>query len=93
VSLFCVSSRWRFSQVALESGYFSQVMLDFSHNESLQNTQFGGFEVILFSSYAGTHKSGSLQASVNLDANRLALLDRIENGDNDDPATSEDIPF
>jgi single-strand DNA-binding protein len=38
-------------------------------------------------------QSGSPQASVDLDANRLALLDRIENGDNDDSSSSEDIPF
>jgi single-strand DNA-binding protein len=36
-------------------------------------------------------QSGSAQASVDLDANRLVLLDRVENGDDAD--TSQDIPF
>jgi len=45
---------------------------------------------ILFSSYIGTHKSGSPQASIDIDANRLILLDRV-NGDSDD--NSGDIPF
>jgi hypothetical protein len=47
---------------------------------------------ILVSSYVGTHKSGTAQASVDLDANRLVLLDRIENGDSDD-TSDETIPF
>jgi single-strand DNA-binding protein len=38
-------------------------------------------------------QNGSPQASVDLDANRLALLDRIENDANDDSSASEDIPF
>ena len=36
-------------------------------------------------------KSGTPQASVDLDANRLILLDRVENGDSDN--ASEGIPF
>jgi hypothetical protein len=76
----------------LESRSFSQVTLDFSHNEALQNTQFGGFEVILFSSYVGTHKSGTPQPSLDMDANRLVLLDRAEHSDNGH-SESEDIPF
>ncbi len=40
---------------------------------------------------AWVDQSGTPQASVDLDANRLVLLDRIENNDSDD--TSEDIPF
>lgn len=35
-------------------------------------------------------QSGSAQASVDLDANRLVLLDRVENGE---PENGEDIPF
>ena len=37
-------------------------------------------------------QSGSPQASIDIDANRLVLLDRIENGDNND-TPSEEIPF
>jgi hypothetical protein len=74
----------------LESGCFSQVTLDFSHNEALQNTQLGGFEAILFSSYVGTHKDGAPQASLDLDANRRVLLDRAENGDAE---SREEMPF
>ncbi|MBZ0280939.1 MAG: hypothetical protein K8L97_09365 [Anaerolineae bacterium] len=73
----------------LESGCFSQVTLDFSHNEALQNTQFGGFEVILFSSYTGTHKNGAPHSSLDLDANRLVLLDRVEMNEQE----TEQIPF
>jgi hypothetical protein len=40
--------------------------------------RFGGFEAILFSSYTGTHKSGTPQVSLDIDANRLVLLDRVE---------------
>jgi len=46
--------------------------------------------LILVSSYVGTHKSGTPQASLDLDANRLVLLDRLEN---DEPESGEDIPF
>jgi hypothetical protein len=75
----------------LESGCFSQVTLDFSHDKASQNTRFGGFEAFLFSSYAGTHKSGTPQASLDLDANRLILLDRPGNGD--DIPEDNDVPF
>jgi single-strand DNA-binding protein len=37
-------------------------------------------------------QSGSPQASVDLDANRLILLDRVENGDSED-TPNEDISF
>ncbi|MBZ0274798.1 MAG: hypothetical protein K8I60_01565, partial [Anaerolineae bacterium] len=46
---------------------------------------------ILFSSYTGTHKSGSPQVSLDLDANRLVLLDR-NNGESED-TPDESIPF
>ena len=38
-------------------------------------------------------QSGTAQASVDLDANRLVLLDRIENGDSEDTTEEEQIPF
>ena len=39
-------------------------------------------------------QSGTAQASNDIDANRLVLLDRVENGDNGhDEAESSDIPF
>jgi len=44
----------------------------------------------LVSSYVGSHKSGTPQASLDLDANRLVLLDRLES---DEPENGEDIPF
>jgi len=44
----------------------------------------------LVSSYIGTHKSGAPQASLDLDANRLVLLDRLES---DNLESGEDIPF
>jgi single-strand DNA-binding protein len=37
-------------------------------------------------------QSGSPQASIDIDANRLVLLDRVENGDNND-TPDETIPF
>ena len=37
-------------------------------------------------------QSGSPQASIDIDANRLVLLDRVENGDNTD-TPAEEIPF
>ena len=37
-------------------------------------------------------QSGTAQASVDLDANRLVLLDRVENGESDD-TSEEQIPF
>lgn len=37
-------------------------------------------------------QSGSPQASIDIDANRLILLDRVENGDNND-TPAEEIPF
>ena len=37
-------------------------------------------------------QSGSPQASIDIDANRLILLDRVENGDNTD-TPAEEIPF
>jgi single-stranded DNA-binding protein len=39
---------------------------------------------------AWTEQSGTPQASLDVDANRLVLLDRMEN---DDPESGEDIPF
>jgi hypothetical protein len=91
VSLFCVSSCWCFSQVTLESRSFSQVTLDFSHDKTAQDISIVGFSAILFSSYVGTHKSGTPQASLDLDANRLILLDRPGNGD--DIPEDNDVPF
>ena len=38
-------------------------------------------------------QSSTPQASVDLDANRLILLDRFENGDNEDTSEEEQIPF
>jgi len=37
-------------------------------------------------------QGGNAQASVDLDANRLVLLDRVENGDSDD-SSEDQIPF
>jgi len=45
-----------------------------------------------FSSYAGIYKSGTPQPSLDMDASRLVLLDRAENGDNGH-SEGEDIPF
>ena len=42
---------------------------------------------------AWVDQSGTAQASVDLDANRLVLLDRIENGDSEDTTEEEQIPF
>lgn len=42
---------------------------------------------------AWVDQSGTPQASVDLDANRLVLLDRIENGGSDDTTEEEQIPF
>jgi len=44
------------------------------------------------SSYTGIHKSGTPQPSLDVDANRLVLLDRAENGDNGH-SEEADIPF
>lgn len=41
---------------------------------------------------AWVDQGGTPQASVDLDANRLVLLDRVDNGDNDD-IPEEKIPF
>lgn len=38
-------------------------------------------------------QSNNAQASIDLDANRLILLDRIENGDSEDTTQEEQIPF
>lgn len=38
-------------------------------------------------------QSGTAQASLDMDANRLVLLDRVENGDNGHSEDSTDIPF
>lgn len=43
----------------------------------------------LVSSYAGSHKTGSPQASIDIDVNRLVLLDRLDNGDSDDTQDDE----
>jgi hypothetical protein len=45
----------RFSQVTLESGSFSQVVLDFSHGGAAKTAQIRAIWAILFSSYAGIH--------------------------------------
>jgi len=47
----------------------------------------------LISSYVGSHKSGTPQHSLDMDANRLVLLDRAENGDNGHSEETADIPF
>jgi hypothetical protein len=52
----------------------------------------GVFRRLHFSSYVGTHKSGTPQASIDIDANRLILLDRVENGASDH-SEEADIPF
>jgi len=61
----------------LEFESFSQVTLDFSHAEWLQCLRFGTDLPILFSSYVGTHKNGEPRVSLDIDANRLILLDRV----------------
>jgi len=43
----------------------------------------------LVSSYIGTHKNGALHSSLDLDANRLVLLDRVETNEQE----TEQIPF
>jgi hypothetical protein len=77
----------------LESACFSQVILDFSHDKTAQDISFDDLRAILFSSYGGTHKSGTPQASLDLDANRLILLDRPGNGNGDDIPEDNDVPF
>ena len=47
----------------------------------------------LVSSYVGSHKTGTPQPSLDIDAQRLVLLDRAENGDNGHSESGEDIPF
>ena len=47
----------------------------------------------LVSSYVGSHKTGTPQPSLDIDANRLVLLDRAENGDNGHSEETSDIPF
>ncbi|MCK6580758.1 MAG: hypothetical protein L6Q98_21920, partial [Anaerolineae bacterium] len=47
----------------------------------------------LVSSYVGSHKSGTPQPNLDIDANRLVLLDRAENGDNGHSEDTQDIPF
>lgn len=42
---------------------------------------------------AWVDQSGTAQASVDIDAARLVLLDRAENGDSTDAESGEDIPF
>ncbi|MBK8027758.1 MAG: hypothetical protein IPK19_41850 [Chloroflexi bacterium] len=46
----------------------------------------------LVSSYVGSHKSGTAQASVDIDAARLVLLDRAGDGDTD-PSEDGGITF
>ena len=48
---------------------------------------------ILVSSYVGTHKSGNPQASLDIDANRLVLLDRVDSDENTEDTPDEQIPF
>jgi len=45
--------------------------------------------VFLFSSYSGTHKNGEPRVSLDLDANRIILLDRITTNEQE----TEQIPF
>jgi hypothetical protein len=47
----------------------------------------------LVSSYVGSHKGGTPQPSLDIDANRLVLLDRAEHGDNGHSESEEQIPF
>lgn len=62
--------------------------------------KLGGQRVVMFlvgrasliSSYAGSHKTGTAQPSMHIDAQRLVLLDRAENGGNGHSEDS-DIPF
>lgn len=42
---------------------------------------------------AWVDQSGNAQASIDINANRLVLLDRAENGDNGHSEDTEDIPF
>ena len=44
----------------------------------------------LVSSYVGSHKTGAPQASLDIDANRLVLLDRLES---DDAKNGDEIAF
>jgi hypothetical protein len=47
---------------------------------------------VIFRRCAGTRLAGSPQASIDIDANRLVLLDRLDNGDSDD-TPDDDIAF
>lgn len=48
---------------------------------------------ILVSSYVGSHnQTGTPQASLDMDASRLVLLDRLDRDENE-PSGDEDIPF
>ena len=60
---FFFSSAVCFSQVTLESGRFSQVMLDFSHGGTDKIAQIQAKETILFSSYVGQMKTDKLTFS------------------------------
>ena len=76
---------WEFFSVY--AGLFSRLFI-LLHDLVLVN------RTILVSSYVGTHKSGNPQASVDISANRLVLLDRVENGSNANSEIPEDeIPF
>jgi hypothetical protein len=47
--------------------------------------------LILVSSYIGTHKNGNSQASLDMDVDRLILLERVENGETE--VAPDEIPF
>lgn len=73
----------------LESACFSQVILDFSHDKTAQDISFDDLRAILFSSYGGTHKNGEPRVSLDLDTNRITLLDRVTTNEQE----TEQIPF
>ena len=73
---------WEFFSVY--AGLFSHLFI-LVHDLVLVN------RTILVSSYVGTHKSGNPQASIDIDANRLILLDRVHSDNSETP--EEEIPF
>jgi len=63
-----------------------------------KNRNFSQVTLDSVSSYIGIHTNGIPQPSLDVDANRLVLLDRltqgqIENGDNGHSEETADIPF
>ena len=77
----------------MNTGVFSRVHGIFVTTKKSQTSLLGGVRAILFSSYAGTHKSGTPQPSLDMDANRLVLLDRADNGDSGDSDNTSEVPF